>query len=292
EAARRGLSGEATVQGTISPQGTLEGCEVTWENPPGMGFGNAALLLTPSFLLKPGLRDGKPVSTSVSIPISFKTDGSFSGDRLEMISNPLWAAAPSFADMAAAWPSKAKAAFGHVSMRCGITPEGGLRSCDVLTETPGMQGFGKAAMALAPKFRLLINGTLEPKLAKAEINLPIRFTNPAAAGPRVITKPKWITTIDPEKVVSIFPYEAAEAGVKSGRGVADCLVAPNGKLVDCKAAPATPEGLGFSEAAVQVASIMIMNPWSDGGGPVDGVRLRLPVSFNLALEQEAKAPKP
>jgi hypothetical protein len=208
--------------------------------------------------------------------------------KTPMVTDPVWDKAPSFADMAAAWPQGAKAEFGHVSMRCGFTVEGRLRRCEVLTETPRGKGFAKAAREIvAAKFQLRVTPESGEAVSKAFVNLPVRFNNPANTGPRTITKPEWITQIDPEAVVSVYPDAAAQLGVKSGRGVADCAVAPDGKLTDCKPAPATPPALGFSEAAVRVASAMQMNPWSEGGGPVDGVRLRLPVTFNLTAEEPA-----
>lgn len=293
EALRDGVGGRAVLDCQVSPQGALEGCTVREEAPEGMGFGAAALLLKPSLVLKPGMKNGKPVRTSVQIPIRFEASepiGAAWLERTSMVSDPVWEQAPTFADMAAAWPKDATAEFGHVSMRCGIELDGRLEHCSVLTEAPSGQGFGKAARAkVAPKFRMRMTPEIAQKVAKASVNLPVHFSNPAKAPPRLVVRPKWINRLDPQKVVEVYPDAAAEAGVKSGRGVAECTVAFDGKLVDCQPAPATPEGLGFSDAAVKVASVMRMNPWSDGGGPVDGVRLRLPVAFNLAPEDEVAA---
>lgn len=297
DALMRGQGGKATLECIITTRGLLEGCTVISETPEGAGFGAAALQLTPSFLLKPSKKDGKPIQTSIRIPVSF--EGGWPISRVDLsktplVTEPVWEQAPSFVDMAAAWPQSGKAEFGHVSMRCDLTEEGRLRGCEVESETPLGQGFGRAATkVVAPKFKLRVAPGDGPQVAKASIILPIRF-NPSIdpSTPRAIVKPRWITQLDPQKIAEIYPDAAAQAGVKSGRGVADCLVDANGRLTDCKPAKATPEGLGFSEAAVKVASIMIMNPWSDGGGPVDGVRLKLPITFNLAPEQEAEPATP
>ena len=40
-------------------------------------------------------------------------------------------------------------------------------------------------------------------------------------------------------------------------------------------------GLGFSEAAVKLASTMRMNPWTIDGAPVDGAVVRVGVRLNL-----------
>lgn len=42
-----------------------------------------------------------------------------------------------------------------------------------------------------------------------------------------------------------------------------------------------PDGLGFSDAAVKIASGMRMNPWTEAGGPVNGARVQLPIRFDL-----------
>ena len=286
DALLKGRDGRVVIACEIAPQGTLEACKVISESPSGEGFGAAALLLAPSFAMKPGVKDGKPVRSTVRIPINFKTAGPASPLEVESVAflqDPIWASAPTFEDMAAAWPEKAKGESGHVSMRCGFTREGTLRRCEVLTEMPRGQGFGKAARTvLASRFRLRMSPDAADRVSKAHVNLAVQFTNPSFQTPRAILQPRWITQLDPAKVQAIYPAKAADAGVKSGKGFADCAISADGHLVDCKPSGAAPDGLGFAEAAVQVASVMQMNPWTDGGGPVDGARIRLPVAFNLA----------
>ncbi|HEX7948131.1 MAG TPA: TonB family protein, partial [Phenylobacterium sp.] len=71
-AQRQDVQGAATVLCTVSAEGTLVNCEVTAEAPGGMGFGGAAMKLTPLFKLKPQTRDGTPVvGGTVRIPIRF-----------------------------------------------------------------------------------------------------------------------------------------------------------------------------------------------------------------------------
>ena len=81
------------------------------------------------------------------------------------------------------------------------------------------------------------------------------------------------------------PPEAVAKGLKTGRGVARCVVAPDGALTGCTPAPGDPDGVGFSEAAVKLAASMRMNPWTADGGPVDGAVIRLPIRFNLAAKK-------
>jgi TonB family protein len=291
DAYRRGLSGEAEISCQVTPAGTLEGCKVVAEKPLGRGFGDAALALAPSFAMKPASRGGQAVRSTVRIPIRFIMPGGapIYDSKITTVVAPHWALAPSYADLMAAWPETATAEVGHVALRCSVAPGGELRRCSTASEVPRSQGFAKAAHSLVPKFQLLILPEQAKSLTGTSVTVPVHFTGPQHSAPRAMTNPRWLKSINPEAVVAIYPQQAIAAGVRSGKGVADCAVARDGKLVDCKPSSAAPPGLGFSEAAAKVASVFQMNPWSDGGVPMDGLRLKLPITFNLAPED---APKP
>jgi len=53
QALNRGVSGFAFLQCTVAQGGYLEGCQVRSENPPGYGFGRAALSLRSQFRADP-----------------------------------------------------------------------------------------------------------------------------------------------------------------------------------------------------------------------------------------------
>jgi protein TonB len=56
--------------------GTLENCEVLSEDPPGYGFGQAALGMSKLFKMRPQTRDGKPVGgATVVVPLKFQAPG-------------------------------------------------------------------------------------------------------------------------------------------------------------------------------------------------------------------------
>ena len=66
-------SGRAILRCKITAAGTLERCVATVETPPGMGFGEAALLAAPSFKMKPLTKDGEPVDGKyINIPVVFQ----------------------------------------------------------------------------------------------------------------------------------------------------------------------------------------------------------------------------
>lgn len=67
-----GQSGRVTLSCQVNADGTIRDCKVVSENPADLGFGAAALSLTPSFRMRSTTGDGTPVGgASVRIPLSF-----------------------------------------------------------------------------------------------------------------------------------------------------------------------------------------------------------------------------
>lgn len=294
KAYRAGMSGKVELDCQVNTHGLLEDCHVLSETPPGQNFGTAAMLLTPQFLLTPAVVDGEPAPSRVRMPITFEYQGTPGRDEMPLggailVSHPVWTAAASFADLGAAYPKSGGGAPGYVAFRCELKKTGDLRNCDVTREEPTGKGFESAARKLVHLFRADVTPQMMALRDTMEVNLPIRLIDPASPDfvDRRMGVPMWTMQLDPNRVQRLFPAAAVARGVKTGRGVADCRVTPQGALTDCTPLPATPDGLGFSEAAVQVAQVMKLNPWTDAGGPVDGVRLRLPIRFKLADEPDA-----
>lgn len=70
---RLGKAGAAELRCTVTARGALAGCVVLGEDPPGFGFGEAALKLARIFKLKPATADGAPVDGGVFAPkITFR----------------------------------------------------------------------------------------------------------------------------------------------------------------------------------------------------------------------------
>lgn len=94
---------------------------------------------------------------------------------------PGWRVAPTPAQVEKHYPKAASDARvgGKVVLRCQVQISGKLSACAVETENPAGQGFGEAALALAPTIRMspaVIDG-----VPTAEwIRLPINFSVPAS----------------------------------------------------------------------------------------------------------------
>lgn len=294
-----GLDGKARLRCVIDVHGLAERCEVASEDPPGKGFGRAALQIRTTFKLPPPMGPDGPISAVKVIEVDFKAPernfdmgqilkgntfhqgNSLRMNKVSMLDHPVWARAATFDDLAAAYPAKGAGLEGYAVVHCQVRSAGELRNCVVVKETPEHRDFGRAALGLADRFRV------DPTLAKTRVSgqmmvdLPIRFLAPAELSERTVTAPAWITGFDLNKAPSLFPPEAAASGLTSGRGVARCQVSADGSLTACVPEAADPAGLGFSEAAVKLAATMKMNLWSADGAPVEGGVVHIPIRLNL-----------
>lgn len=72
QAARLNIEGIASLHCTVTVAGTLTDCSVLAEDPPGFGFGEAALKMTPQFKMRPASAVATPAQSDVKIPVRFK----------------------------------------------------------------------------------------------------------------------------------------------------------------------------------------------------------------------------
>ena len=276
-AASVGMSGRALLHCQINRSGHLDACRVERESPAGAGFGGAALTMAKFFRVDP--ESEASLRGDLELPIGFAT----AADEDHLAVAGPWLAAPSFADVAAAYPDIGGGVAGQVVLRCALERDGSLKACKTLYMKPTDRDFGVAADKLTHLFRMQVAPALmknrQPMVANVVMSLAAPFGDEAKA--RRITAPLWLTSLDAAMLARLFPPQAAQKGVHSGQGLADCTVGPDGTLQACHAAsPGVPPGLGFSEAAATAAGTMRMSPWTDAGGPVDGALVRIPIRFD------------
>ena len=84
-AQRKNLPGRAVFECQVVADGSLTGCKVIEESPPGEGFGDAALKLAALFRMRPMTRNGVPVDGgTIRVPIRFQL-----GNQLDTMSAEL-----------------------------------------------------------------------------------------------------------------------------------------------------------------------------------------------------------
>jgi TonB family protein len=316
---RTAVEGHVTLACKIDVHGLAEWCQVASQTPADKGFGAAALELRPTFKLEPAKGpDGAPVSAMMSIKVDFKPpDPQFDRDKMfqelrtmkenpwtagdmtfknqsnplamrdvTMLDSPVWVQAANFDDLARAYPAKGAGVEGYAAVHCRVERSseqaGVLKACQIIKESPDGHDFGKAALGLAPRFRV------DPAvLAKAPnrtalwVDVPIRLPPPAQLADRTVNAPIWLVSLDPEAASRFFPKKAAVNGLTAGTGVARCTVAADGSMADCEAEPGLPDGMEFSYVAARLATAMKMNLWSADGAPTEGGVVHIPIQLNL-----------
>lgn len=110
-----------------------------------------------------------------------------------------------------------------------------------------------------------------------------------AVAPSVITNPDWAALPSPDDMSSYYPEHAAQNQI-SGRAVIDCTVKTDGRLADCSVISETPPGEEFGAAALRMAPLFQMKPRTRDGRPVSGGQVRIPIVFNVPVDDKPDIP--
>jgi TonB family protein len=303
EAMRKGVDGRTVISCKVSEQGALFACEVISEKPEGMGFGQAAIALTPQLLMKPAIKDGKPVVTGVRLPINFvglsnsgsaaHIPGGIGAFSKTVITDVPWIDAPAYSQVAAVYPKKAAAESlgGRATIACVLKDDGGLHGCSTVVEEPKGKGFANAAKRLAPLFKAPTRFSDGSSAVGAQAHIAFVFT-PEMLDParRVIGKAQWAQMPSGDAFAAGYPKAAKDAGVRLGRVVIGCMAGAGGKLEGCKVVSEEPTGLGFGAAALALSPSFYIRPWTAEGLPTIGGEIRVPIRYVLPEEPPPAKP--
>jgi hypothetical protein len=282
----------------VSAQGALYDCKVRSETPAGQGFGQAAVALTTQMLMRPGMKDGKPVAgAKVGVPVNFHMPaGASPGSSIDagpsMVGNIPWRTAPTVADVLAVYPAKARANAlgGRATLSCRYTKEGHLRRCEAVNVFPAGAGFGEASLKLAGMFQgPPLGGELVNDEVKTEV--VVTFAAESLTGRPVIGKPRWIALPKAEDIVEGYPEAALKAGVDNARVVLGCKVQDRGTVGDCRVTNEEPAGYGIGQAALKLAPGFRLAVWTMEGLPTVGGQVNIPVVYQ-DIGPEAAPPAP
>lgn len=290
EALRKGISGEATLDCLVNTEGALFDCLVQSETPLGMHFGEAALALTPQFLMIPAELAGHAVVSEAHIPINFKTSGPRnvppSGSKTANAAMA-WAQAPTYADMVAAYPRRARDTKlgGRAVLYCGFTSYGRLQDCETIAEEPRGKGFADAARKLAEKFKAFPSPDGKG-WSGATVQLPVTF-DPAmiTSSEQVIGKPEWAALPNEDEVHAAFANLPKNVGTM--RAVLSCIVQQGGWIGGCTVKSETPAGQGIGAAALALVAKVRLVTWTNEGLPVVGGRVNVPIRYESGAPQPA-----
>jgi protein TonB len=100
--------------------------------------------------------------------------------RPSVITSPDWLRKPSGEDIARYYPERAQRmnVGGRATLSCTVNARGTLENCSVISEEPGDQDFGSAAMRMSKLFKMRPMTRDGAPVAGGTVRIPIRFELP------------------------------------------------------------------------------------------------------------------
>lgn len=200
------------------------------------------------------------------------------------VTRPRWISQPSGGDVDKYFPKRAQLdeRSGLVRMACTVTADGRLSACRIEEETPVDFGFGEAALAMAPLFRMAPETNDGQPVSGATVVVPISFRidgtpypTPAPSG-----GPVWLRKPLAEDVRAVFP-KAALAKAQAGSVKLHCRIDAKGALTACKVVDEQPAKLGFGEAGLKLSRLYAMEPKTSSGASVAGAEIEIQITLPL-----------
>lgn len=267
--------GLAVMRCRADAEGRLRRCRVISERPTFAGLERAAVSLADRFrvVVPPGAAAARgdllvdvPVALSRTPPESFAqppfTAGA-DGDAIAAALQPLAQAAP---DRRV-----------RVVSDCLIGPGGALTDCRVSSGPAEAQG--PVAPVLAGFVAAPWTADGQPTVgARTRVALSYVDEGEPPAADALIERPLFDRSAPPPAMASYYP-EQARRGRLSGGAVVECRAEADGRLTACRAVAEAPQGAGFGEAAVRMASALRLQPNDADGRPVAGRRYRTTIRF-------------
>jgi TonB family protein len=292
---KSGLIGEVTISFVVDKKGDVTNPVVVRSNNP--GFDAAAIEAVLKWKFKPGIKDGKPVSTRMQIPIIFHLDGSGrdlyevdqpskkqiekmpEGVRYDTPPEPRGVIRPVYPYALYA----GKAPRGSATLSMLIDPKGRVVMAKVLEATH--PEFGESGRAAVEHFEFkpaTLKGKPVAGVLKTEFNfdphyddtdlysLEIKKSERIAGAGKLDSAPKALSQRKP-----VFPLGVAP-GTDSGTATVEFLIDKEGKVRLPRIKSASDPAFGY--AAVQTVAHWLFEA-PRAGGKTTITRVRVPVHF-------------
>ena len=290
-----GLGGKVRLSCRVTATGALTGCKILSEDPPGVGFGQAALAVIPQMLMTPAIKDGKPVEyQDLTIPITFPKPSASTGSRIagglapgevrfKVLSRVPWTATPSTSDIWAAYPQSARAQglSGRLTLECVIQKDGGIGACQSRNMDSGSEPFLPAARSLATKFKAPIRFDDGGSTAGSHVIVPFEFQADQAQVPTFASRLPWLAIPGGDQFEAELGPLLKAAGAQEVKVRAECAVGPDARLKDCNVLSAAPEIAGLQPAINRLAPGFFLPRWTDTGSTFSGGKVVVPVRYSL-----------
>jgi hypothetical protein len=210
-----------------------------------------------------------------------------------VLTDTAWTEAPSFADVAAAYPAaaKAKGLKGEVMLNCVFGGTGRLGRCQTISESPAAAGFAVAARGLTGRFQGPTELPGGRTIAGVHAQVAFKFA-PDQLDARTVARPEWTMLPTPAQFQSAFPDAASKAGVLKAKAVMNCTVTEAGGLTGCQVVGEEPDGYGFGAATLPLAGAFRLKTWTTDGLPVVGGTVRVPIRYDLKQAPQPAPAKP
>ena len=196
--------------------------------------------------------------------------------------SPSWIEAPTYPEMAAVYPAKARAdrLAGQAQVTCTVTLNGRLSDCAVIRQTPAGYGFDDAAHKLVGRLRAAPGPGV---FAGAEVRFLLTFRpEMAERKPVFLNDPTWADLPALADFQATFPK--TENGVNHVRVVLACDVAAGGALAGCAVESEDPPGQGYGAGALTLVPKIKVGLMTPEGQPTVGAKVRVPIRYELTPE--------
>lgn len=171
-----------------------------------------------------------------------------------IVASPTLVSEPSDADFVKNYPVKGwnDHVEGQALLSCDLSISGALSGCSIAEETPPGEGFGEAALKLAPQYRLTPK-IVDGQPVHTKLRFRIRFVAPKLPGEPLssetpVDRPWWMCPDPNAPPDRFYPKDAQERNVW---GLADieCRFSTTGRIVACAWISENPPRYGFGEKA-------------------------------------------